>query len=189
MTSRLPWILFGLSAAVNAFVLAGFVWNAWVKPPTIAPMQGMNAGVHLTPGARPPLPPLEAMMRDLELDEQQRARFLAIADSRSPNRRERGRELSTLRQQAVAELKQTQPSYQKIDAILERSAQLRVESQKENLRVVSEMSGYLRDDQRERLQASMADRLLGFGPGPGSRGPGPGGPGGQRSPPPRPQQQ
>lgn len=191
MSSRLIQLLLGLSLLLNCFVLAGFVYRSWIAPPTF--------DMHLPPPPPPPPPggrpsPVEALVRDLDLDPGQHQKLKDMLDRYAAARRERLREIQQLREQTAAELRRPQIDTARVDVLVEQVARLRADQQKENLRIVSQLEPQLRPDQRERFHTIVVDRLLGPPPrppggpaGPGGRGPGPGfGPGPGQAPGPNP---
>lgn len=177
MSSRLIQLLLGLSLLLNCFVLAGFVYRSWIAPPPF----------DMRPPPPPPPPPggrpspVEALVRDLDLDPGQHQKLKDILDRYGAERRERLREIQQLREQTAGELRRPQIDMARVDGLVEQVARLRADQQKENLRIVSQLEPQLRPDQRERLHTIVVDRMLGPPPrlpggpqGPGGRGPGPG---------------
>ena len=180
MPSRLVQILLGLSLLLNCFVLAGFVYRSWIAPPTFDAHPPPPP-----PGGRPS--PIEALARDLDLDDGQRAALRSVFDRYAVARRERLREVQRVREQTVAEFRQPQIDMARIDGLVDQMARLRADLQKENLHAVAQLEPVLRPDQRDRLRVLIVERFAGAPPprpgapggpppGPGGRPPGPGRP-------------
>lgn len=177
MPSRLIHLLLGFSLLLNLFVLAGFVYRSWIAPPAV--MEGRFPPPP-PPGGRGAPGPLEALVHELGLDATQRRALAEVFDRYNNDRRERQREMSRLREQIAAELHSVEPNLAKLETKIDRVSQLRGGQQKENLRATMEILPLLTQDQRERFQTLMTERLSSLSPprppGP-PRGPG-GGPGG-----------
>lgn len=184
MTSRLIQILLGLSLLLNTFVLAGFVYRSWIAPPF--EMHGMPPPPRGAPGmpgqlGGPRLNPVEVVVRDLDLDADQRKVMQDLFDQYAKERRERLQAIARLREQTAMEISRTPLDMAKIDALVDQVSQLRAEQQKETLRTLTRLEPSLRPGQRERLQSLLVDRVASPPPPPPPRPPGGG-------PPPRPPQ-
>jgi Spy/CpxP family protein refolding chaperone len=180
MSSRLTQLLLALSLLLNCFVLAGFVYRSWIAPPPLPARMG-------PPPPGPPgfLNPLDALSKELELDDRQRQALKEVFDHYSAARRERYREIQKVRDATSAELQKPAFDMTKVEALVDEMARLRGDQQKENLRSIAQLSPHLRPDQRDELHKILAERYGGGWPGSGASG-GPGKPGGPR--PPRPPQ-
>lgn len=174
MSSRLLQLLLGLSLLLNCFVLAGFVYRSWIAPPTF----DARPPPPPPPGGRPS--PIEALARDLDLDDGQRDALRSVFDRYAVARRERLREVQRVREQTVAEFRQPQIDMARIDGLVDQMARLRADLQKENLHAVAQLEPVLRPDQRDRLRVLIVERFAGAPPprpgAPGGPPPGPGGP-------------
>lgn len=176
MSSRWMQILLGLSLILNCFVLAGFVYRSWIAPPTFEQ--------HMPPPPPPPGPranPVEALIRDLDLDDSQRNALRDMMDRYSTAQRERLREIQKVREQTAAEFRRPQLDMTRIDGLVDQMTQLRADQWKESLHAVTQLEPQLRPDQRERLHVLLVERFAGAPPPPR-----PGGPGGPGRPPPGP---
>lgn len=166
MNSRLVQFLLALSLLLNCFVLAGFVYRTWIAPPF----------EHMGPGNRPG-GPLEMMVNDLKLDDNQRKALRDLFEKNQAERRERIHGIQQAREQTSDELKKQPVDLAKVDALVEEVSKLRAEQQKANLHAILELDAHLTPQQRERMHEVLAERYVGFGRG-GRSGPGrPGGPG------------
>jgi uncharacterized membrane protein len=160
VSPRLIHLLLGLSLLLNCFVLAGFVYRSWIAPPTFETRQ---------PGFPPPPPggrpsPVDALVRDLDLDSGQREALRGLLDGHAAARRERLREIQKIREQTVAELKKPQIDMARLDGLVDQIAKLRAEVQKENLRTAILLEPTLRPDQRSRLHVLLVERFAGAPP-------------------------
>ncbi|OFX03796.1 MAG: hypothetical protein A3D94_15930 [Alphaproteobacteria bacterium RIFCSPHIGHO2_12_FULL_66_14] len=126
------------------------------------------------PGPRPS--PVEALIRDLGLDEAQRQALRGLVDQYAAARRERSQEIQKVRAQTADEMRQPEFDMAKVEALVDRVVVLRAEQQKASLRTVVELEPKLRPEQRERLRLILAERLAGSRPPPPPGGPPPGGP-------------
>jgi Spy/CpxP family protein refolding chaperone len=179
MTSRLIQILLGLSLLLNTFVLAGFIYRSWIAPPF--DMHGMPPPPHGTPGlpgqpGGPRLNPMEMVVRDLDLDADQRKVMQDLFDQYAKERRERLQAIARLREQTSMEISRTPRDMAKIDALVDQVSQLRAEQQKETLRTLTQLEPSLRPGQRERLQRLLIDRVASPPPPPPPHRPPGGGP-------------
>lgn len=162
MTSRLIQILLGLSLLLNTFVLAGFIYRSWIAPPfdlheMPPPPRGMP-GVPGQPGGLR-LNPVEIVVRDLDLDDDQRKVMQELFDQYAKERRERLQAIARLREQTAVEISRTPLDMAKIEALVDQVSKLRAEQQKETLRTLTQLAPSLRPDQRERLQRLLVDRV------------------------------
>ena len=184
MTSRLIQILLGLSLLLNTFVLAGFIYRSWIAPPF--DMHGMPPPPHGTPGlpgqpGGPRLNPVEMVVRDLDLDAEQRKVMQDLFDQYAKERRERLQAIARLREQTSMEISRTPRDMAKIDALVDQVSQLRAEQQKETRRGVIQLEPGRRPGQRESLRRVLIDRVASPLPPPPPRRPG----GGRPRPPPQ----
>lgn len=184
MTSRLIQILLGLSLLLNTFVLAGFIYRSWIAPPFDT--HGMPPPPHGTPGlpgqpGGPRLNPVEMVVRDLDLDAEQRKVMQDLFDQYAKERRERLQAIARLREQTSMEISRTPRDMAKIDALVDQVSQLRAEQQKETLRTLIQLEPSLWPGQRESLQRVLIDRVASPLPPPPPRPPG----GGLPRPPPQ----
>ncbi|WIM13155.1 periplasmic heavy metal sensor [Enhydrobacter sp.] len=161
MSSRFTQILLGLSLLLNCFVLAGFVYRTWIAPPPFAEA-----------GRRPPPRggPLEMLARDVKLDDSQRRALNDLFDRYAGERHDRFRKFQAIRQEMAGELKKPEFDMARIDALVDRMAALRTESQKQNFAALAQLADQLRPDQRQQLHAILAER---FGSSPRWRPPPP----------------
>lgn len=162
MSPRPIQLLLGLSLLLNCFVLAGFVYRSWIAPPTFETRQpGFPAP---PPGGRPS--PVDALVRDLDLDSAQREALRGLLDGHAATRRERLREIQKIREQTVVELKKPQRDMTRIDGLVDQIARLRADVQKENLRTAIQLEPTLNPEQRARLQVLLVERFAGAPPPP-----------------------
>lgn len=177
MSARLTQILLALSLLLNCFVLAGFVYSRWIAPPHWpGPMRGAPSGSSSFWN------PLDALAKDLKVDEAQKQGLKDLFEHYSAVRRERYREIQKVREATTAELQKPEFDMTKIEALVDEMSRLRADQQKENLRSIAELSQHLRPDQREELRRILGERYGGGWSGKS----GPGTTGGPR--PPRPPQ-
>jgi Spy/CpxP family protein refolding chaperone len=177
MSSRVTQVLLGLSLLLNAFVLAGFVFNTWFEP------SHRPFGI-----GRPPPPPgpprwgnpMEALANDLKLDDAQRKAVQPIIDEYANTRRDRWRDVGKIREEMAAELQKPSFDWTRIDALIDQMTVLRVDQQKQNLRAVEQMAGKLPPDKQAALHKILGER---YGGQPWRQG----GTSGQRPPPRAPQ--
>jgi Spy/CpxP family protein refolding chaperone len=180
-------VLLALSLMLNAFVLAGFVYRAWIVPP---PFERQMPPPPPSPqAARPSV--LEMVTRDLDLDDRQLTALKGVFEQFANVRRERLREIQKLRDQLASEYRRPTVDMAHVDALIDQLTKARAEQQKETLRSFAQLEVQLNPQQRERMHQILADRLATpfYGPRPPNPGPGPGpGPGSgadQGRPPPR----
>ena len=177
MGGRLIQLLLALSLLLNTFVLAGFVYRSWIAPPF----------EHRGPPPPPPSGgPLEAMARDLGLDDNQRKALRDVFEKNQAERRQRIRQIQQVREETGAELRKTPVDLAKLDALVDQVSKMRGEAQKENLRAILDLETQLTPQQREKLHTILAERYINpprwsgprgpGGPGGPERGPGPGRP-------------
>lgn len=159
MSSRITQVLLGLSLLLNAFVLAGFVFSSWIEPPH-----------RLFAGGRPSAPPpgqprwgnpLEALARDLKLDDAQKTAVQPIIDEYGNTRRDRWRDIGKVREEMAAELQKPNFDWTKIDGLIDQMTVLRVDQQKQNLRAVEQMANKLPADRRAELHKILGERYGG----------------------------
>ena len=157
MSTRLMQILLAMSLLLNTFVLAGFVYRSWIAPPVEIAVKRSPAPL---PGGLPPSL-VEGMAHELGLDDGQRAALAAVFDKAAADRRRRVREIQQVRDQAAAELRKPEVDPARIDALVDQVARLRGEQQRENLRAVLQFEPHLTPQQRDRMRAVLADRMVG----------------------------
>lgn len=158
MTSRLIQILLGLSLLLNTFVLAGFIYRSWIAPPfDMHRMPPPRGGPGPSGGPRPN--PVEMMVRDLDLDAEQRKVMQGLFEQYARERRERLQAIARLREQTGAEMALTPVDVATIDALVDQVSQLRAEQQKETLHTLIQLQPTLRHDQRARLRQLLVDRV------------------------------
>ena len=178
MNSRLIQTLLALSLLLNTFVLVGFVYRSWIAPPfdMHPPLQRGGPGQPGQPGhpGGSRFNPVETVVRDLELDVEQRQRTKALFDRYASERRERLQEIQRIREQTGAEMGRMPMDMARIDVLIDQVSRLRAEQQKETLRTLLELQPSLRPEQRERLRELLVDRVAPPPPPPGR--PPPGGP-------------
>jgi len=165
MPSRAVQLLLGLSLLLNCFVLAGFVYRTWIAPPAVERMQ--------LPAPRPG-GPLEIMVQELNLDENQRKALRELIEKNTADRRQHFHQIQEAREEISNELKKDSVDLAKVDALVDRVSGLRAEVQKMNVHAILELSAQLTPAQRERMHEILAERFLGFGPAarPGAPRPG-----------------
>jgi Spy/CpxP family protein refolding chaperone len=153
MSSRVTQVLLGLSLLLNAFVLAGFVFNTWFEPPH-RPFAG---------GRPPPRwgNPLEALARDLKLDDAQKKAVQPIIDEYGNGRRDRWHDIGKIREAMAVELQKPSFDWTKIDALIDQMTVLRVDQQKQNLRAVEQMASKLPPDKQAALHKILGERYGG----------------------------
>ena len=152
MSSRLLLqVLLALSLLLNTFVLVGFVWRSWIAPtPFERPVQP-------PPGQRPSA--LEAVTRDLDLDDSQRQALHGVFEQYAVARRDRVREIQKLREQIAAEYRKPTVDLVRVDALIDQLTRLRAEFQKETLHSLAQIEPRLKPEQRERMRQILAERL------------------------------
>lgn len=155
MSSRVLQLLLILSLLLNTFVVAGFVYRSWIAPPHVAGMPPPPP----PPGGAPRPGPIEAMARDLDLDEAQRQALRGLIDERAGVRRSRSQEIARNREEIVAELRRSQLDSAKVDALVDEIGRLRGEQVKEHLRIMTLLEPKLRPEQRQRMYALFAERF------------------------------
>lgn len=175
MGSRLIQVLLGLSLLLNTFVLVGFVYSSWIAPPVF---ERHMLPPPPPPGARPS--PVEALIKDLGLDDAQRDAVRGQLERYTAARRERYREIQKMRDQTAAELAKPQMDMTRIDGLIDQITKLRADQWKESLHAVAQLDPQLHPDQRERLRVLLVERFAGAPPprppgGPGGLPPAPGG--------------
>ena len=174
MGGRLIQLLLALSLLLNAFFLAGFVYRSWLLPQV-----ERQLSPPATASGRTWVGPLEAMAGDLGLNDKQRQALKDVFEKNHADRRKRFQEIQQLREQAGGELRKSPVDWTKVDTLIEQTARLRGEAQKENLRAILDLEPQLTPAQRDKLHSVLADRFInpprwsgqGRGTGPG-QGPG-----------------
>jgi hypothetical protein len=177
MGSRLIQVLLGLSLLLNTFVLVGFVYSSWISPPTF---ERHMPPPPPPPGTRPS--PVDALIKDLGLDDGQRDALRGQLELYTAARRERFREIQKIRDQTAAELARPQMDMTRINGLIDQITKLRADGWKESLHTMAQLEPQLRPDQRERLHALLVERFAGAPPPRPPAGPGggpPPGPGGR----------
>jgi|tagenome__1003787_1003787.scaffolds.fasta_scaffold20792417_2 Spy/CpxP family protein refolding chaperone len=174
MSSRITQVLLGLSLLLNAFVLAGFVFSSWIEPPHRPFAGGRPPGP--PPGQPPGQPrwgnPLEALARDLKLDDAQKKAVQPVIDEYGNSRRDRWHDIGKVREEMAAELQKPNFDWPKIDGLIDQMTVLRVDQQKQNLRAVEQMANKLPADKRAELHKILGERYGGQGWRPGNAPPG-----------------
>lgn len=155
MSSRVLQLLLILSLLLNTFVVAGFVYRSWIAPPQMAGMPPPPP----PPGGGPRPGPLEAMAHDLNLDDAQRQALRGLIDQQAGVRRSRSQEIARNREEIVAELRNPQPDFAKVESLVDKVSRLRGEQVNEHLRTMVRLEPKLRPEQRERMYRLFAERF------------------------------
>ncbi len=175
MSTRLIQALLALSLLLNTFVIAGFVFRGWIAPTLFE---------HQPPPPPPPPPaasgpprggPIDMVVHELGLTEDQRQALRPVLDAHAAGRRERGRDIQKLREQVAEAYRRAPLDPARIDPLIDQLSRLRSDQQKDTLRTLSQIEGRLTAEQRDRFHEMLADRLAGPPPPPrhpGSRTPG-----------------
>lgn len=171
MSSRVLQLLLILSLLLNTFVVAGFVYRSWIAPPEFARLPPPPPPPPPPPGAAPRPGPLEALARDLDLDESQRQALRGLVDQQAAARRSRSQELTRTREEIAVELRNPQPDLAKVESLVDQVGRLRGELVKEHLRTMSLLAPKLRPEQRERMYGLFAERFVPPPPPPRPRAP------------------
>ncbi|MBN9540053.1 MAG: hypothetical protein BGN99_03250 [Alphaproteobacteria bacterium 65-37] len=162
MTARLLQVLLVLSLLLNGFAIGGFVFRSWIAPPIAA---GLLPPPPPPPPGTPGVPPrpsqLDIMTRELSLDTDQREALRSLIEQNAAQRRQRLAEIHKDRELVAVEMRQPQPDFAKVEALIDRVSTLRGELIKENLRNLEAFEPKLRPDQRERMYGTFADRFVG----------------------------
>ena len=179
MSTRLVQGFLALSLLLNTFVIAGFVFRGWIAPPSFE---------HLAPPPPPPLAggvqrmsPVDMLLDELRLSEDQRQALRPVLDGYAAGRRERGREIQKLRENVAEAYRRSPLEPARIDPLIDQLTQLRSEQQKDTVRVLVQVEERLTPEQRVRFHEILAERLAGPPRPPGGPG-GPGRPPGGRPP-------
>lgn len=184
MSARLIQGLLVLSLLLNTFVIAGFVFRGWIAPP--------GAHDHMAsppppPGGPPRGSPVDMLLDELRLGEDQRQALRPLLDAHAAGRRERGREIQKLREQVAEAYRKAPLDPARIDPLIDQLTRLRGDQQKDTLRTLAQIEERLTADQRARFHELLAERLAGpprpAGP-PGGTGAGGRPPGGRPPGPP-----
>jgi hypothetical protein len=151
---NLAWILFGLSFALNVFVIGGFFYTKHYGPPW-----GGERGRWIER--------LDNNWPDaLKLDQNQERAFRQAAREMRLRNAGRVSELAQIRQQIVTELRKDTLDYGLIDPMIERAAVIRGDIQKDGIRTADQMAAALRPEQRERFREAVIARTQAvLGPG------------------------
>ncbi len=158
---NLAWILFGLSLVLNIFFIGGFVYAKHYGPPW-------------APGHAPWQQRVDAKWaEELRLDDAQQRTFREAFRAMRQRNADRVRELMQVRETLAAELRKEQPDFAAIDPLLERSAALRVDMQRDGIRAAEQIAATLRPEQRAKFREVMAAKALGPGYRHGMRRPPP----------------
>ena len=179
MPTRLPWVLFTLSFLLNLFVLTGFVYRTWIAPPQF------ERRMPPPPGGRSS--PFQAMSRELDFDDKQRAALKALVDANAESRQQHFHDMQQLREAFLAEMQKPKPDEARLDQLIDQTQALRTEMQKAYFHMLAQLMPELSADQRARLHAIMAERMMMSGGRP-QGGPPRGGAGAAGAPPGRPPQ-
>jgi Spy/CpxP family protein refolding chaperone len=143
---NLAWILFGLSFALNAFVIGGFFYTKHYGPPWGG---GRGHWIQRLDSDWPASLKLQ--------DDQERAFRRAFREMRQRNV-VRSRELMQVRQQLVTELRKDKFDYAAIDPLIDRAAALRGDIQKDGMRTAEQMAEALRPEQRALFREAVIAR-------------------------------
>ena len=181
MGTRLVQGFLALSLLLNTFVIAGFVFRGWIAPPVfepVAPPPPPPAGMQRTS-------PVDTLLDELRLGDDQRQALRPVLDDYAMARRERGREIQKLRDQVAEAYRQAPLDPARIDPLMDRLTRLRSDQQKDTVRVLARVEERLTVHQRVRFHEVLAERLAGPPPRqPGNPGRPPGGPAGRPPGPP-----
>jgi Spy/CpxP family protein refolding chaperone len=158
MSTRVTQVLLGLSLLLNAFVLAGFVFNTWFEPP-----HRPFAGGRPPPGQGRWPNPLELLAQDLKLDAAQKKTVQPIIDDYGNSRRDRWRDIGKIREAMSVELQKPSFDWTKVDALVDQMTVLRAEQQKQNLRAVEQMASKLTPEKQAELHKILGERYGGQG--------------------------
>ncbi len=174
MSWRPAYVLLVLSALLNTFFIAGFVFRGWIAP---------MAFEHRMPPPPPPGPRpgvVEFVANEAELDDAQRQALRPVLDQYIQARRERLRGIQKLRDEIGLEYRRTPIEPARLDPLIDQLGTLRVEQQRDTIRVLARIQAELRPEQQVRMHDVMAERLGGpvWRPAPGPQGHPPGGPSG-----------
>ncbi len=159
MSLRATRVLLGLSLLLNVFILAGFLFHSWLEP---APRPVAGGSPQGGQGGRWGNP-LEALVQDLKLDEEQKKAVQPVVDAYANTRRERWRDIGKIREEMSAELQKPSFDWAKIDALVDRMTVLRAEQQKQNLRAVEQMAVKLKPEKQAELHKILGERYGGQG--------------------------
>ncbi len=151
---RLITVALALSVLLNGFFVAGFVFRGWIAPATFE--QRMPAPP--PPAAR--RSPLEMMAGDLNLAPGQRQELSGVFEQHAQVRRDRSREMQSLREQIVTEYRRIPLDQSRIDPLIDKLGDLRADQQKETLRALVQLEAKLNPEQREKMHQILVDRLL-----------------------------
>ena len=177
MSSRLVQGFLALSLLLNTFVIAGFVFRGWIAPPGV---HEHMAPTPPPPGGPPRGSPVDMLLDELRLGEEQRQALRPVLDTHAAGRRERGREIQKLREQVAEAYRKAPLDPARIDPLIDQLTRLRSDQQKDTLRTLAQVEEKLTAEQRGRFHELLAERLAGpprppggpGGPGPGGRPPG-----------------
>lgn len=161
MSARLLQVLLVLSLLLNGFAIGGFVFRGWIAPPIAAGLMPPPPPPPGTPGAPPRPSQLDIMTRELGLDTDQREALRGLIEQHAAQRRQRLAEIHKDRELVAAEMRQPQPDFAKVEALIDRVSTLRGELIKDNLRNLVAFESRLKADQRERMYGIFADRFVG----------------------------
>ena len=143
-----------LSLLLNAFFVAGFVFRGWIAPLPFAERSASPPA----PGAR--LSALETVAKEIKLDDRQRDSLRDVMEQHIETRRERSRAIQGVREQILAEYKRIPLDQARLDPLIDKLGDLRVEQQKETVRALSAMEAQLGPEQRQRMHEVLVDRIL-----------------------------
>lgn len=175
MSARLVQAFLALSLLLNTFVIAGFIFRGWIAPPGGHEHMAMPPP---PPGAPPRGSPVDMLLDELRLSDDQRQMLRPVLDAHAAGRRERGREIQRLREQVSEAYRKAPLDPARIDPLIDQLARLRGDQQKDTLRTLAQIEERLTAEQRGRFHELLAERLAGPPRPPG----GPGGPGAGRPP-------
>lgn len=153
---RLLQVALALSLLLNAFFIGGFIFRGWVGP---LPFES-----RLLPPPPPPPPgprpsPLEFVAREIDLDAGQRQALQGLFEQYTQARRERLREIQKIREQIVAEYKRSPLDQGRIEPLIDKLGDLRVDQQKQTMHALVQMEAHLRPEQRQRMHEVLAERF------------------------------
>ncbi|MGE0657979.1 MAG: Spy/CpxP family protein refolding chaperone [Reyranellaceae bacterium] len=142
MRAKLPWILLALSLVLNVFAIGGFIY-------------GKRLAEHRM-GSRSPI---VAALHELDLDGPQKGALEKLREELRADSNDIRDEMRPLRRELLAEMTKATPDFAAADAKIDTLGDIQSKKYKAMLRSVNEFYQTLTPEQRQALQAGIAENL------------------------------
>ncbi len=142
MRAKLPWILLALSLVLNVFAIGGFIY-------------GKRLAEHRMGGRSP----IVAALHKLDLNGPQKAALEKLRQELRDDSNDIRDEMRPLRRELLTEMTKATPDFAAADAKIDTLGDIQSKKYKAMLRSVNEFYQTLTPEQRQALQAGIAENL------------------------------